>query len=107
MAHYAFLDSDNNVIEVITGKDETELIDGLEPEIWYANFRNLICKRTSYNSKIRGNFAGIGFSYLEDEDIFMPPKCHETATLDAKAAKWICQNSNHFMKPTEETNANN
>ena len=99
MAHYAFLDENNIVTEVITGKDETELIEGLDPETWYENFRNQICKRTSYNSKIRGNYAGIGFTYLPIEDIFMPAKCHEEAILDAEAAKWVCNNSDHDIKP--------
>lgn len=74
MAHYAFLDENNIVTEVITGKDETELIDGLDPETWYGNFRGQVCKRTSYNSNIRGIYAGVGFSYNEDEDIFVEPQ---------------------------------
>jgi hypothetical protein len=74
MAHYAFLDENNIVIEVIAGKDETELIDGLDPETWYANFKDLTCKRTSYNGNIRGKYAGIGDTYLPDEDIFIAPK---------------------------------
>ena len=52
MAHYAFLDENNIVTEVIVGIDETELIEGLDTETWYANFRNQNCKRTSYNSNI-------------------------------------------------------
>jgi hypothetical protein len=95
MAHYAFLNSENVVTEVITGKDETELIDGLDPETWYGNYRGQVCKRTSYNRRIRGNYAGLGHSYLEDLDIFMPPKCHDEATLNAKAALWECINSDH------------
>jgi hypothetical protein len=95
MAHYAFLDENNLVTEVITGIDETELIDGLDPETWYGNFRGQVCKRTSYNSKIRGNYAGIGYTYLSLEDIFMPNKCHAEAILDAKAAKWVCDNEEH------------
>jgi hypothetical protein len=74
MAHYAFLDENNIVTEVIVGIDETELIEELNPEIWYGNFRNQICKRTSYNSKIRGVYAGIGFTYNETEDIFITPQ---------------------------------
>lgn len=74
MAHYAFLDENNIVTEVIAGIDETELIKGLHPEIWYGNFKNQLCKRTSYNSKIRGTYAGIGFSYNEAEDIFIAPQ---------------------------------
>ena len=74
MAHYAFLDENNIVTEVITGIDETELIEGLHPEVWYGNFRGQACKRTSYNNNIRGTYAGIGYSYNSDEDIFIAPK---------------------------------
>ena len=95
MAHYAFLDENNIVTEVITGIDETETIEGLDTETWYGNFRGQNCKRTSYNSKIRGNYCGIGFTYLPLEDIFMPPKCHAEAVLNAKSAKWDCENIGH------------
>ena len=74
MAHYTFLDQNNIVTEVIVGKDETELIDGLTPEEWYGNFRGQRCVRTSYNHNIRGIYAGIGFSYNEEEDIFIAPQ---------------------------------
>jgi hypothetical protein len=63
MAHYAFLDNNNIVTEVIVGIDETELIEGLDPETWYGNFRGQTCKRTSYNNNIRNNYAGIGYTY--------------------------------------------
>ena len=95
MAHYAFLDENNLVTEVITGIDETELIEGLDTETWYGNFRGQACKRTSYNSNIRGNYAGKGYTYLPLEDIFMPPKCHAEAVLNAAAANWECTNENH------------
>ena len=95
MAHYAFIDKDNIVTEVITGIHETELIEGLDTETWYGNFRGQVCKRTSYNSNIRGNYAGIGFTYFPLEDIFMSPKCHTQAILNAKAAKWDCTNTDH------------
>lgn len=70
MAHYAFLNKKNIVTEVITGIDETELIEGLEPEIWYGNFRNQKCIRTSYNGNIRGKYAAIGDKYDVKKDIF-------------------------------------
>jgi hypothetical protein len=98
MAHYAFLDSNNLVTEVIVGIDETETIEGLDTETWYANFRGQTCKRTSYNSKIRGNYAGVGMIYLPLEDIFIQPKCHAEAILNAKAAKWDCTNTEHDWK---------
>ena len=74
MAYYAFLDENNIVTEVIVGIDEAELIEGLDPETWYGNFRGQVCKRTSYNSNIRGTYASIGYSYNEEEDIFVTPK---------------------------------
>ena len=77
MAHYAFLDENNIVTEVITGVDETELIEGLSPEEWYGNFRGQLCRRTSYNNNIRKNYAGIGYSYDPIRDAFIPPKPEE------------------------------
>jgi hypothetical protein len=72
MAHYAFL-SNNTVTEVIVGIDETETIEGLSPEQWYANFRGQPCIRTSYNGKIRGKYAAIGDLYDEASDTFISP----------------------------------
>lgn len=74
MAHYAFLDANNMVTEVITGIDETELIDGLDPETWYGNFRGQVCKRTSYNNNFRGIYAGIGYTYDAELDKFVAPE---------------------------------
>jgi hypothetical protein len=102
MAHYAFLDKNNMVTEVITGIDETQTIEGLDTETWYANFRGQTCKRTSYNANIRGNYAGIGMVYLPLEDIFIEPKCHTEAILNAQAAKWECTNEDHNVKPLAE-----
>lgn len=96
MAHYAFLDETNTVTEVIFGIDETELIEGKNPEIWYSEFRNQTCIRTSYNSKIRFNFAGIGYVYDPIDDAFIPPiLCeHNELELDENK-KWVCTNSEH------------
>lgn len=88
MAHYAFLDDDNIVTEVIVGTDETELIEGLAPEIWYGNFRGQACKRTSYNGNIRKNYAGIGYAYDADLDAFIPPKPFVSWVLDEETAQW-------------------
>ena len=89
MAHYAFIDEKNKVVEVISGKDETELIDGLEPEIWYGNFRNLKCVRTSYTGKIRVRFAGIGFTYNSEHDAFIEPEPDNHLGFDVKTLSWI------------------
>jgi hypothetical protein len=83
MAHYAFLDEDNIVTEVIVGKDENELIDGLTPEEWYGNYRGQRCVRTSYNHRIRKQYAGIGYSYNEVGDVFVVPQPFPSWSLDA------------------------
>jgi hypothetical protein len=94
MAHYAFLDQNNIVTEVIAGIDETETIEGLDTETWYGNFRGQVCKRTSFNNRIRFNFAGIGFNYDSELDAFIPPKCHNEAILNDKCV-WNCSNEVH------------
>jgi hypothetical protein len=88
MAHYSFLDLNNIVTEVITGIDETELIEGLHPEIWYGNFRNQVCKRTSYNGNYRKNYAGIGYKYDEERDAFIPPKPFNKWVLNEDTCIW-------------------
>jgi hypothetical protein len=82
MAHYAFLNSENIVTEVITGIDETELIEGLNPETWYGNFRGQTCKRTSYNGNIRKQYAGIGYSYDPVADVFIASQPYLSWLLD-------------------------
>ena len=101
MAHYAFLDDNNIVTEVIVGVDETELIEGVSPEEWYGNLRSQICKRTSYNANIRKNYAGIGMSYDSVRDAFIPIKCHDEATLNEDTCRWDCTNTEHTVEVTE------
>jgi hypothetical protein len=88
MAHYAFLDSNNIVTEVITGIDETELIEGLDPETWYGNFRGQVCKRTSYNGNYRKNYAGIGFTYDPERDAFIESKPYPSWILEEETCRW-------------------
>jgi len=96
MAHYAFLDETNVVTEVIAGIDETELIEGLDPETWYGNYRGQTCKRTSYNNKIRYNYAGIGFTYDPIDDAFIAPAPCDHAELTLNDLKrWECSNDEH------------
>ena len=97
MAHYAFLDENNKVTEVIVGIDETDLIEGLNPETWYGNFRGQICKRTSYNGKIRYNYAGIGYSYDPIDDAFIAPMptCGHDQVLLNDLKRWECSNVEH------------
>jgi len=82
MAHYAFLDTNNVVTQVIVGIDETEFIEGLDPETVYGNFRGQVCKRTSYNLNIREQYAGIGYTYNPVADVFVAPQPFASWTLD-------------------------
>ena len=97
MAHYAFLDENNIVTSVITGKDEG--VDGVDWEEYYSNIKNQTCKRTSYNTKnnvhlnngvaFRGNYASKGYSYDVDNDVFIPPKPYDSWLLDENIWDWV------------------
>jgi hypothetical protein len=83
MAHYAFLNENNIVTEVIVGRNEDEIVDGISDwEAYYANFRGQRCVRTSYNHNIRKQFAGIGYTYDSVRDEFVKPKPFPSWTLD-------------------------
>ena len=98
MAHYAFLDENNIVTEVITGVDETTLIEGLDPETWYGNLRGQVCKRTSYNGNICYNYAGVGFTYDPTDDAFIAPAPCDHAELTLNDLKrWECSNVQHHI----------
>ena len=82
MAHYAYLDNDNKVVMVIVGKDETELIDDLDTETYYAQGTPYTVKRTSYNHNIRKQYAAIGYSYDAVNDVFIAPQPYPSWSLD-------------------------
>lgn len=82
MAHYAYIDDNNVVVAVIVGKDENQSIDGLDPEIYYAQGTPYRVKRTSYNNRIRKQYAGIGFTYDDKADVFISPQPFPSWTLD-------------------------
>jgi hypothetical protein len=87
MAHYAFINNDGMVVEVITGVDETETVNGITGtegwEAFYATQRpGLTCRRTSYHGNIRANYAGIGYLYDADLDVFIPPQPFPSWTLN-------------------------
>jgi hypothetical protein len=96
MAHYAFLDSNNIVTEVIVGKNEGE--NGIDWEQHYGDFRGQVCKRTSYNTAggvhsnggtpYRKNYAGIGFTYDAGRDAFIPPKPYASWTVNETSCIW-------------------
>jgi hypothetical protein len=89
MAHYAFLDENNIVTEVIVGIDETQTIEGLDTETWYGNFRGQVCKRTSYNGRIRYNYAGIGYTYDATRDAFISPEPTNATGFNEDTCQWI------------------
>lgn len=100
MAHYAYLDNNNIVVAVTVGKDETELIDGLDTETYYAQGTEYKVKRTSYNAASNGfryNYAGIGFKYDEVADAFIAPKpeCGHDELLLNDQYRWECSNAEH------------
>ena len=102
MAHYAFLNDNNLVTEVITGIDE-DAKDDLPSEFdsweeFYADFRGQTCKRTSYNTignehndsgtAYRGNYAGIGYTYDASNDVFIASKPYASWTMDESTWTW-------------------
>jgi hypothetical protein len=94
MAHYAFLDENNIVTEVIVGKDEGEV----DWEQHYGAFRSQSCKRTSYNTSggvhrlggtpFRKNYAGIGYTYDSERDAFIPPTPYASWLLNEDSCLW-------------------
>lgn len=86
MAHYAFLDENNIVTEVIVGKDETDTTHDWEQ--FYGEFRGQVCKRTSYHGNIRKNYAGIGYTYDPERDAFIPPKPFPSWILVEETCRW-------------------
>jgi hypothetical protein len=97
MAHYAYLDENNIVVAVTVGKDENELIEGLEPEIYYAQGTNYTVKRTSYNGSIRYNYAGVGYTYDPIDDAFIAPmpECGHDELLLNDLKRWECSHVQH------------
>lgn len=99
MAHYAFIDENNIVTEVIVGRDEDEIVDGISDwEAYYGSIRGQVCLRTSYNTygnahlndgePLRKNYAGIGYTYDETLDAFIPPKPFESWVLNEDTCLW-------------------
>ncbi len=96
MAHYAFLDENNIVTEVIVGKNENE--DNIDWEVQYGNFRGQTCKQTSYNTQggvhglggtpLRKNYAGVGYTYDSQRDAFIPPKPFASWQLNDASCLW-------------------
>lgn len=100
MAHYALLDENNVVVQVISGRDEDDHHGGVTDwEEHYGDFHGQTCKRTSYNTHgnqhfdggtpYRGNYAGIGYTYDEVRDAFIPPQPYPSWALDESTLLWV------------------
>jgi len=103
MAHYAQLDSGNVVVNVFVGRDD--VVEGIDDwETYYAP-QGFTVKQTSYNTyggvhytngapsedqrkALRFNYAGIGFTYDEERDAFIPPKPFESWILNEDTCLW-------------------
>jgi len=97
MAHYAFIDENNIVTEVITGRNETEVVNGISDwEEYYGGMRGQVCKRTSYNGNIRKQYAGIGYSYDPVRDEFVLPKPYPS---------WLLDDNNDWQAPIPRPDA--
>jgi hypothetical protein len=99
MAYYAFLNENNIVTEVISGRNENEIIEGISDwETYYGNLRNQVCKRTSCNTiggihktdgtPFRKNFAGQGYVYDQERDAFIAPKPFSKWVLNEDTCCW-------------------
>jgi len=96
MAHYAFLDNDSIVTEVIPGRDEDDLAPLPEGyanwEQYYGEKRGQVCKRTSYNGNYRKNYAGVGYTFRADlnapDGAFIAPQPYPSWTLNTDTCLW-------------------
>ena len=95
MAHFAKLDGNNVVLEVtVINNIEMLTADNVESEImgiaflirWSGGYSNW--KQTSYNGKIRKNFAGVGYKYDAQRDAFIPPQLFPSWTLNETTCLW-------------------
>lgn len=103
MAHFAQIDENNIVTQVLVVPDREEH----RGQDFLANDLNLggTWVQTSYNATIRKNYAGIGFSFDADRDAFISPKpeCHpDKVTFDEETCRWSCSDASHVVILGEE-----
>lgn len=105
MAHFAKLDENNIVLEVNVVNNEA--LDASNEEAsgiaflteWSGGHSNW--KQTSYNGTFRKNYCGAGYTYDSVRDAFIPPKCHDEATLNEDTCRWVCANAEHTVEVIE------
>lgn len=95
MSHWAELDKDNKVIRILVGDNHDPAGD--EGYQWLLDNLGGTWIKTSYNANIRKNYAGIGFIYDAERDAFIPPKCHDIATLNETTCLWNCTDISHRL----------
>lgn len=98
MAHYALINQQGIVEFVHVGRDETDVVEGIEDWETYYCQPGFVCKRTSYNTRggvhilggipLRKNYAGIGYTYDAERDAFIPPKPFESWLLNEDTCLW-------------------
>jgi hypothetical protein len=93
MSHWAEIDESNQVIRVLVGDNNDP--NGDEGHQWLIDNLGGTWIKTSYNGTIRKNYAGIGYSYDEERDAFIPIKCHDEAILDDETCRWTCESEDH------------
>ena len=102
MAHAAEVDSNNTVVRVLVVPDSEEhrIQDYLANELGLGG----TWVQTSYNARIRKNYAGIGYTYDAGRDAFIAPKpeCHDTVTFDEETCTWSCPDATHVIIIGEE-----
>lgn len=101
MAHYAFLNENNIVTQVIVGRNEDEIVDGISDwEKYYEDLVGQKCVRTSYNHRIRKQYAGIGYVYNSEADIFIAPQPYPSWLLNSNY-DWVapvpCPIEGHWL----------
>jgi hypothetical protein len=104
MAHFVKLSDDNIVIEGYVVNNEALDPDNEEQSgidfltAWSNGYTNW--KQTSYDGRIRYNYAGIGYSYDPVADAFIAPSpnCHPELILNTDTYRWECSNADHNLK---------
>lgn len=93
MAHFAQLDENNTVLQVIVVQNNELMDNGQESEakgiaFCQSLFPGTAWKQTSYNGNIRKNYAGVGFQYDSQRDAFIPPQPYSGWLLDEQTCQW-------------------
>lgn len=94
MSHWAEINEENFVVRVLVGDNNDPAGD--EGYSWLMDNLGGTWVKTSYNSTIRKNYAGVGYLYDANLDAFIAPQCHEEAVLDEESCRWICTNGDHI-----------